>query len=354
MGVMIMSKELNKEKGVSRRNFLKVGAAGAFATIGSTLLSSFTSLNHSAQAMDKHDVHTAVKGQLHEGMKHGFVPSSEKTAGFKAAWDALTAFDYGKASTLPNGRTLREYEITATEAEVEISKGIAFPGWAFNGTIPGPTLRCTEGDMLRIKFKNVSTHPHSIHFHGIHPTNMDGLEAIPPGGEFVYEFEAKPAGMQVYHCHVAPLARHIHKGLYGNFIIDPRKPRAAAKELNMVMNGYDLDLDGENEVYTVNGYAFAYMQEPIKVKAGELVRIYLSNMTEFDLINSFHLHANFFNYYATGADPEARPYYTDTIMQCQGERGILEIVFPAPGKYMFHAHQSEFAELGWMGFFVAE
>ncbi|WP_373865231.1 multicopper oxidase domain-containing protein [Paenibacillus koleovorans] len=287
-------------------------------------------------------------------MKHGFVPSSEQTVGYKAAWDALTNFDYGKVSTLPNGQTFREYEITARETEVEISKGIKFPGWAYNGRIPGPTIRCTEGDLLRVKFKNLSAHPHSIHFHGIHPTNMDGLEAIAPGGEFVYEFEAKPGGMHLYHCHVAPLARHIHKGLYGNFIIDPKKPRAAAREFNMVMNGYDLDLDGENEVYTVNGYAFAYMQEAIKVKAGELVRIYLSNLTEFDLINSFHLHANFFNYFATGADPEARPNYTDTIMQCQGERGILEIVFPVPGKYMFHAHQSEFAELGWMGFFVAE
>lgn len=122
----------------------------------------------------------------------------------------------------------------------------------------------------------------------------------------------------------------------------------------MVMNGFDLDLDGENEVYTVNGYAFAYLSRPIKVKAGELVRIYISNMTEFDLINSFHLHANYFHYYATGADPEARPYFTDTIVQCQGERGLVEVVFPAPGKYMFHAHQSEFTELGWMGFFEVE
>lgn len=314
----------------------------------------FKSIQATATTMDKHAVHSALKDELHEGMKHGFVPSKEVTEGFKKAIEALTEFDYGKESTLADGTVLREYEIIARETNVEISKGITFPGWAYNGRIPGPTIRCTEGDRLRIVFKNHSAHPHSIHFHGIHPTNMDGLEAVLPGGEFVYEFTAKPAGMHVYHCHIPPLARHIHKGLYGNFIIDPKSPRKPAKELNMVMNGYDLDLDGENEVYTVNGYAFAHIQEPIKVKAGELVRIYLSNLTEFDFINSFHLHANFFHYYATGADPEARPQYTDTIMQCQGERGILEIVFPEPGKYMFHAHQSEFAELGWMGFFHAE
>ena len=38
-------------------------------------------------------------------------------------------------------------------------------------------------------------------------------------------------------------------------------------------------------------------------------------------------------------------------MQCQGQRGILELRFPYTGKFMFHAHQSEFAQLGWMGFF---
>lgn len=338
---------------ITRREALKVGTAGALTLLGGVFLQPGRLVSQ-ASAMEKHHAQAAVKAQLHEGMKHGFIPAAEETEGFMQAWKALTAFDYGKASTLPDGRTLREYEVSAYERNVEISKGMFFPGWTFNDTIPGPTIRCTEGDVLRVVFRNYSSHPHSIHFHGIHPTNMDGLEPILPGSEFTYEFAAQPAGMHVYHCHVQPLARHIHKGLYGNFIIDPKKPRAAATEFSMVMNGYDLDLDGENEVYTVNGYAFAYLQRPIKVRTGERVRIYLSNMTEFDLINSFHLHANFFHYYATGADPDARPAYTDTIMQCQGERGILEIVFPEPGKYMFHAHQSEFAELGWMGFFEAE
>lgn len=345
---------LNHKDKVSRRSMLKIGAAGALGLLGSTLLNPGSLFQRSAHAMDKHALHKALKNELHAGMRHGYDPGIEVTEGLQMARKALTHFDYGKVSKTMDGKTIRDYEMAAYETEVEISRGIKFAGWTFNGTIPGPTLRCTEGDIVRVNFSNSSSHPHSMHFHGMHPTDMDGLEPIMPGQTFTYEFEAKPAGMQLYHCHVAPLARHIHKGLYGNFIIDPKKPRAAAKELSMVMNGFDLDLDGENEVYTVNGYAFAYQQEPIKVKVGELVRIYLSNFTEFDLINSLHLHANFFNYYATGADPQARPNFTDTIMQCQGERGILEIVFPAPGRYMFHAHQSEFAELGWMGFFLAE
>jgi len=79
---------------------------------------------------------------------------------------------------------------------------------------------------MRVRLLNASSHPHSIHFHGIHPSNMDGVfEVVPPGGAFTYEFPAKPWGMQLYHCHSTPLKKHIHKGLYGAFIIDPPKPR---------------------------------------------------------------------------------------------------------------------------------
>ena len=83
-------------------------------------------------------------------------------------------------------------------------------------------IRATEDDLLRINFTNAGSHPHTIHFHGIHPANMDGVfEIVPPGGSYTYEFLARPYGMQLYHCHSTPLKKHIHKGLYGAFIIDP-------------------------------------------------------------------------------------------------------------------------------------
>jgi manganese oxidase len=118
----------------------------------------------------------------------------------------------------------------------------------------------------------------------------------------------------------------------------------------MVLHGIDTNFDRQNEIYAVNGIGFAYMDRPVRVKRGELVRIYLVNTTEFDLINSFHVHANFFDYFPTGTS--LRPVeHTDTVMLCQGQRGILELRFPHAGRFMFHAHQSEFTELGWQGFF---
>jgi FtsP/CotA-like multicopper oxidase with cupredoxin domain len=245
---------------------------------------------------------------------------------------------------------VRSYEIVAVDRELEIAPGVFFPAWTYNGTVPGPVIRATEDDILRVNFRNGGSHPHTIHFHGIHAANMDGVfEIVEPGDRFVYEFPARPAGMHLYHCHATPIKKHIHKGLYGAFLIDPREPRSPAQELVMVINGFDTDGDGGNNFYTVNGRSFYYARYPIQVQRGRTVRVYIANLTEFDLINSFHLHGEFFRYYPTGTGEAFE--YTDTVMLCQGQRGIIEIDFHHPGRFMFHAHQSEFTELGWMGFF---
>jgi FtsP/CotA-like multicopper oxidase with cupredoxin domain len=95
------------------------------------------------------------------------------------------------------------------------------------------------------------------------------------------------------------------------------------------------------------------MVEPIRVTVGRPVRIFLVNVTEFDLLNSLHLHGMFFDVNRTGT-ARTSSERTDTIMLCQGERAVIDTVFRYPGDFMFHAHQSEFAELGWMGLFRAE
>jgi FtsP/CotA-like multicopper oxidase with cupredoxin domain len=243
-----------------------------------------------------------------------------------------------------------EYELVAHDRDVEVAPRVFFPAWTYNGTVPGPVIRATEDDLLRVRFVNAGSHPHTIHFHGVHRANMDGVfEVVDVGATFTYEFPARPPGMHLYHCHATPLKKHIHKGLYGAFIIDPARPRRPAQELVMVMNGFDTDGDGENNFYTVNGRTFYYARYPIRVRRSQTVRICLANLTEFDLINSFHLHGDFFRYYPTGSGDAFE--FTDTVMLMQGQRGIIEIDFANTGRFMFHAHQSEFTELGWMGFF---
>ncbi len=244
----------------------------------------------------------------------------------------------------------------AVDREIEIAPGIFFPAWTYNGRVPGPTIRCAEGDRIRLHFTNHGSMPHTIHFHGIHPFNMDGVAGAGPGEigigqSFTYEFDAEPFGCHLYHCHAVPLKRHVHKGLYGAFIVDPLEGRKPMRELMMIMNGFDTNFDKENEVYAVNSVGFEYQRRMIPIKVGEKVRVYLINLTEFDPINSFHLHAEFFDYYDHGTTLEPTHRRIDTIMQCQAQRGFLEFSFRWPGKYMFHAHQSEFAEPGWMAHF---
>ncbi len=308
------------------------------------------------KGMGGHAGHAAGGVASHDGFGGGTVDHAAN--GFDPS-EILRDFDYGKTSRLPGGRTLREWTVVAEDKEIEVAPGITYPAWTYNGRIPGPTFRCTEGDRLRIRFINGSEHPHTIHFHGIHRDFMDGMPGvgegrggglIETGEQFVYEFDAEPFGLHLYHCHAMPLTAHIAKGLYGAFIVDPAEPRPPADEMVMVMNGFDTNFDGENELYAVNSIAFHYVEEPIKVKRDELVRIYLVNLLEFDQINSFHVHANFFDYYPTGTRLEPTEF-TDTIIQGQGQRGVLELRFPYAGKFMFHAHKTEFAELGWLGFF---
>jgi manganese oxidase len=268
----------------------------------------------------------------------------------------LREFNYGRVSQLADGTTLREFTIIARDDQVmEISPGVYYNVWTFNNTVPGPTIRATQGDLVRVHFINEGNKPHTIHFHGVHEANMDGVFEIvgSGGGRFTYEFYADPVGVHPYHCHVMPLEEHISHGLYGVYIVDPKEPRPKADEMVMVLNGLDTDFDMENNFYAANTIPFYYQHHPIKIKQHELVRIYVVNMLEFDQINNFHLHGNLYHYYPTGTY-DVPSMFTDMITLSQGERGIMEFEYTYPGKYLFHAHKTEFAEKGWVGLFLVE
>jgi len=398
---------IEDDEGVTRRTVLGgLGVAGgtAMGLSGSGVASGNGDHDHEEESTHGHF------GPVGEYERADFDPHEFLTT-FNTGHDGqanVTQDVYEEA-----GQTVREFEINAVDRELEIAPGITFSVWAYNDQVPGPTLRVTEGDLVRVHFSNGSEHAHTIHPHlrNLNP-RMDGIPQNGPGvlnqGEsFTYEWQAQPLGVHLYHCHSLPLKEHIHRGLYGTIIVDPDPERVRENprdyvnyqgpisqsfteelveiaktrnheydendrynEMVMVMNGFDTNFDGENEVYAANTRAFAYgvgetdgrgnweesengSIRPITIDKNRPQRVYLVNTIEFDPINSFHSHSQFFDYYDHGTTLLPTHRTIDTVMQCQAQRGILELDYSdhEPGLYMFHAHQSEFAELGWMSFF---
>ncbi|MFW6070246.1 MAG: multicopper oxidase domain-containing protein, partial [bacterium] len=261
----------DKKDRLSRRDFLKLGGASAAGIAGVAGLQQLAtpagSTPHAPPVQEDHGHDDGLMGAVGQ--------VDHRANGFEPL-ELLYDFDYGQVREVDGG-TVREWTIVAVDKDLEIAPGVFFPAWLYGSQTsaasqragqlaaqcPGPTLRCVEGERLRLNFVNGGSHPHTIHFHGIHSAQMDGVPGIGPGmirpGEsFTYEFDALPFGCHLYHCHAIPLKRHIHKGLYGAFIVDPDPERYEGREqeiartrnhqypeneevneMVMVMNGFD-------------------------------------------------------------------------------------------------------------------
>ena len=131
----------------------------------------------------------------------------------------------------PQSKT-HEYTLVAEETTLEIAPGVRVDAWTYNGTIPGPTLTATEGDRVIVHFINKTPLPHTVHFHGDHPSTQDGVfEQVMANGTYTYDFIATPAGALMYHCHVSPVMQHVRMGLYGAFICTSKKSFASCKRI---------------------------------------------------------------------------------------------------------------------------
>lgn len=237
------------------------------------------------------------------------------------------------------------------ETTVEVGAGVHFPAWTYGGSVPGPVLRVRAGETLEVRLRNLTSRPHNLHFHGSHAPEMDGWEPIPPGSEFVYRIVAGPPGVHPYHCHLPPLAEHVGRGLYGMLIVDPPGGRAPAHEVSLLLSGFAVD-GTVNAITAWNGVAGFYGRHPIKVPAGEPVRVYVANMVEYEPVGSFHLHARTFDVFPAGMGDEPA-FQGDTVTMGQGERAMLEFTLPEVGRYMFHPHQHHLADRGATGWFAA-
>lgn len=244
----------------------------------------------------------------------------------------------------------KEITLIAQDADIEIAPGKVVKTWTFNGTVPAPTLRFTEGDNISIKFINKTPIPHTIHFHGNHDDLNDGVEPqIMPNETYIYNITAAPAGLLMYHCHAYPTSLHIRMGMYGALLVDPKdNPLPPAREFMMVMGEYDSrNINNfEAEYYPINGYADQYVANPIHANYDELVRFYVINIGT-TIPYQFHLHSATFLAYPSGLVSNT-PIHAQTYPVGPGDATIIEAKWEYPGTYMFHSHgiQEERGNMG--------
>jgi FtsP/CotA-like multicopper oxidase with cupredoxin domain len=177
---------------------------------------------------------------------------------------ATAAFALSPLSERVLAQDVVEYTLTAAPRTFSPVPGIDFAGLAYNGTIPGPVLRVTHGQRVRVRYRNHTGVATSVHWHGqIIPNDMDGVAGItqppvPPGGEFSYEFAPNPPGTRWYHDHAFEMA--VVRGLYGMFVIDDPYEERADKEFVLLFH----DLPRWNSVEAaIRGVSSAPMTDPI-------------------------------------------------------------------------------------------
>ncbi len=248
------------------------------------------------------------------------------------------------------------FELTTSVIKWNILPYEQVMGYAFNQQIPGPRIRITEGDRIRIRVTNNLPESTTVHWHGlILPNAMDGpaeitQEPIQPGESFTYEFVAQQAGTFFYHTHDHP-DRQQALGLYGAVIIDPRTLQAIpAYDLEYTIQlqewlereGYTFPAmlmeGGLPNFFTINGKAYP-STDTIHMKVGQKIRIrFIGSNNNF--IHPMHIHGGPFTLVETDGNlvPESARIQKDTVNVGPGER--YDVIWEArePGKWLLHCH----------------
>ncbi|MCL5995926.1 MAG: multicopper oxidase domain-containing protein [Chloroflexi bacterium] len=327
----------------SRRNFIKwAGVAGL--GLGAAACASNTTPPPPTQ----------VAQSGHEGMEAtGSTPAASATpedmdamheAGVKTFLDNAgkdATFWGNKLAAKVEGDT-KVFNITCSEKQWDTGGGAMANVMAYNGTVPGPEIRVTEGDKVRVVVKNDMTQSTAVHFHGmLVPNAMDGVPfitqpPIKPGTTFTYEFVAKNSGSHMYHSH-HNATEQVTRGLLGAFIVerkDKTKDPAYDSDYTLILNDGPLG-------FTLNGKSFPATQ-PILAKLGEKVRI--RYMNEGLLIHPMHLHGLEQQVFAKDGWNLPQPFTCDTLNIAPGERWDVLVDCHTAGAWAFHCHILSHAE----------
>jgi FtsP/CotA-like multicopper oxidase with cupredoxin domain len=255
---------------------------------------------------------------------------------------------------------VKVFNLTADVVEWEFMPGKTVEAWTYNGVTPGPEIRVTEGDKVRVNITNNLPESTAIHWHGLMvPNSQDGVpfitqSPIKPGESFTYEFPIREgnAGSHMYHSHHNAAAQ-VTKGLLGPFIVEPKDPAsrpAFDREYTIVLN------DGPIGGFSLNGKGFPATQ-PLVAKKGD--KVLIRYMNEGLMIHPMHLHGMPQLVIAHDGYLTPMPYMCDTLNIAPGQRYEVLVDATEPGVWAFHCHilnhaESEHGMFGMVTAFIVE
>jgi nitrite reductase (NO-forming) len=246
----------------------------------------------------------------------------------------------------------KDVVITAKDATLYIAKDVAYAGWTFDGTIPGRIIRAVEGDTINLTVRNEGAMAHSVDTHAAKTAPDRSYANVDPGGEFSWSFVAKVPGAFLYHCGTAPVLMHIGAGMYGAMIVDPKEGWPPARELVFVQSDFYLREDenpvklpdyvkmlgtGQMDYVVFNGYSNQYVENPIPIRVGEMVRIFVINAGP-NVWSSFHVVGGIFDRVCVNGNPKNQLFGLQSVTVGPGDGTCVEFTVEEPGTYVAVNH----------------
>lgn len=252
--------------------------------------------------------------------------------------------------------------LTMQDTLITIAPGIAYQGWTFNGTVPGPVLRVRQGQTVVSTIINHGTMPHSIDFHAASTPWSVNYQSIDPGKSFTFTWKAMFPGVFMYHCGTPPVIYHIANGMYGTIIVDPTNGWSPAKEYALVQSEFytTKNADGSytadykkmmsvNPDYVVfNGYQDQYKAAPLTVKVGQKLRLFIINAGPSNF-SAFHIIGALFDDVYMDGNPANHTRDNQTLTIPPGGGTMIELTIMQPGLYPFVTHSFADATKGALG-----
>lgn len=292
------------------------------------------------------------------------------TGGAEIDPDATPPDDWeARDPVLPPAPASREQRIAvaASEGVGEIAPGTTQQLWSFDGQVPGPTYRGKVGDRFQFTLTNEGQVGHSIDFHASKVAWNDKMRTIQPGETLEYPFEAKHAGIFMYHCGTPPVLHHIGNGMYGAIIVDPPDLAPVDHEFLFVQSEFYLGPDGEpgdltkmqNEAWDAvvfNGYVNQYQHRPIRVEPNQRIRAWVLDAGPSENC-AFHVIGTVFDTVFKEGAYRLRPGPGNGgagVLDLQPAQGaFVEFSFDEAGLYPFVTHKFANPGKGALGVFQA-